>query len=83
MSGCVHFIRDPASFAPFDGDAEVLAGRPVADVPGGGIVPFGRTVDRQLAGKRSGLLDAAKAWAVSRPMPEPAPVTTATWPRKS
>ena len=36
---------------------EVAVGRPVADVSGGGIVPFGRAVERQLAGKRRGLLD--------------------------
>src|SRR3712207_4776685 len=36
---------------------QVTVGRPVADVSGGGIVPFGRTLERQLAGKRSGLLD--------------------------
>jgi hypothetical protein len=29
---------------------QVPAGRPVADVPGGRIVPVGRTVERQLAG---------------------------------
>src|SRR5512132_3470442 len=38
---------------------QVAAGRPVADVAGGGIVPFGRPVERQLVGKRSGLLDVA------------------------
>src|ERR671912_570093 len=37
---------------------QVAAWRPVADVSGGGIVPFGRALERQLAGKRSGLLDA-------------------------
>src|SRR5215217_3890405 len=36
---------------------QVATGRPIADVSGGGIVPFGRTLERQLAGKRSGLLD--------------------------
>jgi hypothetical protein len=36
---------------------EVTVGCPVADVAGGGIVPFGRALERQLAGKRSGLLD--------------------------
>ena len=36
---------------------EVAVGRPVADVSGGGIVPFGRALERQLAGKRSGLFD--------------------------
>src|SRR5215218_3919921 len=35
---------------------QVTVGPPVADVYGGGIVPFGRTLQRQLAGKRSGLL---------------------------
>jgi hypothetical protein len=36
---------------------QVAVGRPVAEVSSGGIVPFGRTVERQLAGKRRGLLD--------------------------
>jgi len=36
---------------------EVAAWRPVPDVSGGGIVPFGRAVERQLARERSGLLD--------------------------
>jgi hypothetical protein len=36
---------------------QVAAWRPVADVAGGGIVPFGRALERQLAGKRSGLFD--------------------------
>src|SRR5215203_3255343 len=36
---------------------QVAAWRPVADVSGGGIVPFGRPLKRQLAGKRSGLFD--------------------------
>src|SRR5437773_4840854 len=36
---------------------QVAAWRPVADVSGGGIVPLGRALERQLAGKRSGLLD--------------------------
>src|SRR5215216_3427568 len=37
---------------------QVATGRPVAEVSGGGIVPFWRTLQRQLAGKRRGLLDA-------------------------
>ena len=36
---------------------QVAVGRPVADVSGGGIVPFGRAVERQLARQRRGLLD--------------------------
>ena len=36
---------------------EVATGRPVTDVSGGGIVPVGRTVERQLPGKGRGLLD--------------------------
>ena len=35
---------------------EVATRCPVADVSGGGIVPGGRAVERQLAGKRRGLL---------------------------
>jgi hypothetical protein len=37
---------------------EVAVGRPVADVSAGGVVSFARPVERQLAGKRRGLLDA-------------------------
>jgi hypothetical protein len=36
---------------------EVAAWRPVPDVSGGGVVPFGRAVERQFARKRRGLLD--------------------------
>ena len=37
---------------------QVAGGRPVADVSCGGIVSFGRTLDRQLSGKRRGFFDA-------------------------
>jgi hypothetical protein len=123
---------------------QVATWRLVADVSGGGIVPFWRTLQRPLAGKRRGLLDAVvvaegerqwqlsgeiarrgvfvqpgsdhrivegdsdrrvprgvgvlvagaglgpcnasgvlNALALANPMPEPAPVTTATRSRKS
>src|SRR5215207_4603329 len=46
---------------------QVTVGPPVADVYGGGIVPFGRTLERQLAGKRSGLLDVVVVAEGERP----------------
>ena len=40
---------------------EVAVGRPVADVSGGGIVPCGRAVERQLAG--SGAVFSTSLWS--------------------
>ena len=59
------------------GDAERL-------VAGGGQL-VGRGAQRLLVdvGEHDGGAGAANARAVARPMPEPAPVTSATWPRKS